>query len=501
MKTIIYLITITTALGGLVFGFDSGIIATTFGHESFRVTMYGPSQVNAPLTGAIVSLYNVGQALGGPMVGYLADKYSRKYTISLAALISVVGAVLQAAAMHVGMMISGRFLAGVACGQLLAVVPAYIAEISPPGQRGFLVGLQGMMVAIGFALANWVGYSGSFAAGSASWRIPLAMQIPIPLLLMGLVFLIPFTPRWLVQQERYEEAKAVLTRLRGGAEDDNLIAQELIQIREQISLEKSQSNASWNYALKAMFSRRYIRRSLTAGFIVAQAQLSGAPVIQNYQTIFYAQVGFTGRTSLLISGVYGMMGVIGTALYLTLVADKWPRARTLWTGSLALTVNISICMALSARFGSSGDDGGNGARAAIAFIFIYSAVFAMFFNAMIWVVPSELFPMFLRSKGLAFAVCLKSIVAIVLSQITPTALANIGWRYYSLFIACNFVAAVLYFFYLPETGGKTLEEIAEIFGDTLATEHVGEIDVDAKAELQGNVQEIDNAGNRAAGRA
>ena len=98
--------------------------------------------------------------------------------------------------MHVGMMISGRFLAGVACGQLLAVVPAYIAEISPPGQRGFLVGLQGMMVAIGFALANWVGYSGSFAAGSASWRIPLAMQIPIPLLLMGLVFLIPFTPRW-----------------------------------------------------------------------------------------------------------------------------------------------------------------------------------------------------------------------------------------------------------------------------------------------------------------
>ena len=106
MKTIIYLITITTALGGLVFGFDSGeeilgsgivlqvlklmfagIIATTFGHESFRVTMYGPSQVNAPLTGAIVSLYNVGQALGGPMVGYLADKYSRKYTISLAALI------------------------------------------------------------------------------------------------------------------------------------------------------------------------------------------------------------------------------------------------------------------------------------------------------------------------------------------------------------------------------------------------------------------------------
>lgn len=180
--------------------------------------------------------------------------------------------------------------------------------------------------------------------------------------------------------------------------------------------------------MKAMFSRKYVRRTLTAAFIVVQAQLSGAPVIQNYQNIFYAQVGFTGKTSLLISGVYGMMGVIGTVVYLVIVADRWPRARTLWSGSLILTVLISICMALSASFGTTSQGGANGARAAIAFIFIYSAVFAMFFNAMIWVVPSELFPMFLRSKGLAFAVFSKSVIAIVLSQITPTALANVGWR-------------------------------------------------------------------------
>lgn len=178
-----------------------------------------------------------------------------------------------------------------------------------------------------------------------------------------------------------------------------------------------------------MFSARYIRRTATAAFIVVQSQLSGAPAIQNYQTIFYAQVGFTGQTSLLISGVYGMMGIIGTALYLLFVADKWPRVRTLWSGSFILAANISICMALSAEFGGDvASRNVHGARASIAFIFIYSAVFAMFFNAMIWVVPSELFPMFLRSKGLAFAVCMKSIVAIVLSQITPVAMENVAWR-------------------------------------------------------------------------
>ncbi|UPK92207.1 hypothetical protein LCI18_003142 [Fusarium solani-melongenae] len=446
MRLIIHIIALVTALGGLVFGFDSGIIATTFGHESFRITMYGPSQANPSLTGAIVSLYNVGQSLGGLSVGYLADRFT-----------------LQTGATHVGMMIAGRLVAGVACGQMLAVVPIYIAEVAPAENRGFLVGLQGMMVAIGFGLANWVGYAGSFAAGSATWRVPLAMQIPIPLILMVAVLFVPFSPRW-------HSHVSVLFRLHGGSMTGNeLVAQELVQIQEQLKREQEESGTGWGVALGAMFSRRYVRRTATAAFIV------------NYQNIFYAQVGFTGKTSLLISGVYGMMGIIGTGVYLAIVADKWPRARTLWSGSLLLAVNISLCMALSAKFGNaSAETNMDGARASIAFIFIYSALFAMFFNAMIWVVPSELFPMFLRSKGLAFAVFMKSVVAIVLSQITPVALANISWRYYALFIATNTTAGVLYYFFLPETGGKTLEEIAELFGDTLATERLGEIDLDAK---------------------
>lgn len=209
-----------------------------------------------------------------------------------------------------------------------------------------------------------------------------------------------------------------------------------MQIQEQLRREREETTTGWTTALKAMFSRRYLRRTATAAFIVVQAQLSGAPVIQNYQNIFYAQVGFTGKTSLLISGVYGMMGVIGTALYLLFVADRWPRARTLWSGSFILAVNISLCMALSARFGAGGSSNVDGARASIAFIFIYSAIFAMFFNAMIWVVPSELFPMFLRSKGLAFAVFMKSVVAIVLSQITPVALENVAWRSVTMVAVC-----------------------------------------------------------------
>lgn len=94
------------------------------------------------------------------------------------------------------MMIAGRAIAGFACGEILSVVPVYISEISPPKQRGFVVGLQGMAIACGFAIANWIGYGGSYASGNAQWRITLSMQIPAAVsLAIGILF-VPFSPRW-----------------------------------------------------------------------------------------------------------------------------------------------------------------------------------------------------------------------------------------------------------------------------------------------------------------
>ncbi|KAF5626792.1 high-affinity glucose transporter [Fusarium tjaetaba] len=172
-------------------------------------------------------------------------------------------------------------VAGIGCGRIFSVVPIYLAEVSKPDHRGFLAGLQGMMIAIGCGVANWIGYAGAFAKGDGQWRIPLAMQLPIPVILLR-----HFLPKL------------------------------------------------------------------------------------NFQSVFYQTVGFTGRTSLLISGVY---------------AQNWvPQTN-------------------------------NDNQGSIASIFLYSMSYAVFFNAMIWLVPSELFPFFLRTKGMALAVAIKAIVAIVLS--------------------------------------------------------------------------------------
>ncbi|QGA15942.1 hypothetical protein EYB26_003604 [Talaromyces marneffei] len=466
----VILIALVVALGGFVYGVDSGIIATTLNHDTFKHCMLGPTGVNAPLTGAIVSLYNVGQAVGTFAAGYSANRFSRRRTICASAVIAILGATLQCAAVNPGMMIAGRLFAGMGCGIILTIVPIYIAEVSPPKQRGMIVGLQGFMIAIGFFAANWIGYGGAYAKGDAQWRIPLAMQIPGPLALaIGCCF-VPYSPRWLIQQERYEEARVVLTAIHGNSHDnDDVVGQELAHIRAQIHVEATQV-ASFRLAVTNLLSRRYLHRTLMACFILVMGQFSGSSVIQNYQGSFYAAVGFTGKTSLLISGIYGLMGVLGQEIYLFIAADKWPRTRTLWVGSVFLSIMIAICMALSASYGSASSGNISGSRAAIAMIFLYSCGYAVFFNATIWVVPSELFPFFLRSTGMGLAVFSKAVAAIILSQITPTALQNVGWRYYSLFIASNFVAAFVYFFLLPETGGKSLEEIAELFGDALASE-------------------------------
>lgn len=283
-----------------------------------------------------------------------------------------------------------------------------------------------------------------------------------------------------IQQERYEEARAVLTSIHGTDHDDDVAGQELAHIRAQIHVEATQVT-NFRLAVTSLLSPRYLHRTLMACFILIMGQFSGSSVIQNYQSSFYAAVGFTGKTSLLISGIYGIMGVLGQVIYLFIAADKWPRTRTLWVGSIFLSVMVAICMALSASYGSASNTNISGARAAIAMIFLYSGGYAVFFNATIWVVPSELFPFFLRSTGMGLAVFTKAVAAIVLSQITPTALQNVGWRYYSLFIATNFVAAFVYFFLLPETGGKSLEEIAELFGDALAAEPSDKIEAEEKA--------------------
>lgn len=149
------------------------------------------------------------------------------------------------------------------------------------------------------------------------------MQFPCAVVLLVGSVLIPFSPRWLVGKDRMEEARAVLARIHSD-EGENFIDQEMIQIREQVALERTYGPQSFVGGFVRLFSKQYIKRVGLSCFVLTLTQFAGVGVIQNFQSIFYASVGFTGRRALLISGIYGFMGLFGQLISLAVVAGKCP---------------------------------------------------------------------------------------------------------------------------------------------------------------------------------
>jgi MFS family permease len=185
------------SLGGAVIGIDLGIIATTLAQKAFVDYMFPPGTKNvASLTGAIVSMGSAGNAIGCLINGLLLEKLGRRKTLAYSTFFTIVGSVFQAAANGHELMIIGRFVAGFALGILNPTIPIYISELAKPEERARLVGIFGMLVALGFCLANWIGYACSFATGDVTWRLALALQVPCAALLLGFSYFLPESPRW-----------------------------------------------------------------------------------------------------------------------------------------------------------------------------------------------------------------------------------------------------------------------------------------------------------------
>lgn len=202
------------------------------------------------------------------------------------------------------MFLVGRIIAGFAIGLVYAVSSIYNAEIAPPKIRGVIVGLQTQLISIGYALANWVGVFSSFAAGNAAWRIPLGIQcVPALILILGL-FWLPESPRWLIQKEKYDQAKIVLERLHSDMDnaDKDFNHREFDQIKQQIDFEREVTIKSW----WSLFTKASNRRRLLLGIgLQVFLQTTGVNVVNYYQTTLFSDVGITGRNVLWVSAGYG----------------------------------------------------------------------------------------------------------------------------------------------------------------------------------------------------
>ena len=305
------------------------------------------------------------------------------------------------------------------------------------------------------------------------------MQIVWGVILLCGSFWLPESPRYLIEVGKNEEAFKQLKHLRKKADGD-FLHKEFKQMSDQINWEKENEVSSLRGILaKPSYRKRLI---LGCGVQVGQ-QICGVSAINYYQTKMYESLGIQGSLVLALAGVWGLTGPLANIFCLAFLIDRIKRRTLLFWGSIAMTVDIAIVMAFVAVYGGGPNGVANGFG--VFFLILFGILFSLSWNSGCPVYCTEVFPTQIRAKGGAIATFWSFIIQIVLAQASPTALANVGYRYYIFFIVMNLLTAVLVWFFLPETKGKTLEEISEVFGDTFIAIH---IDEDLKIE-----QQVDNA--------
>ncbi|KAF2823255.1 general substrate transporter [Ophiobolus disseminans] len=443
------------AIGGFLFGYDSGIITSTIALDTFKEYFNDPSDT---ITGGIVSAFQGGAIAGTIFNMMFADMLGRRRTIFVGALVSVLGSSLQAGAVNIEMLIVGRFIGGVAVGQLTSTIPMYAGELSEPKYRGILSGLLQWMLSWGFFVAQWLGYGCERITTQFSWRFPLAFQNVPGLILIGGIFFLQESPRWLMEKDRHEDAMSSLQKLRSGTPNET-INLEFREIRDVIIADRALGNISW----KSIVTKPTWRKRLLLGCgVQAFGPLSGINVINYYGPRIYQILGISTRESLLIVGISGALSIVWCTIGLALL-DRAGRIKPLLVSAAGLAAALLVNAVQGQYF-----DPSNGAqlRSMVAMNFAFSFFYTPL-GIISWVYPAEIFPVECRALGNAVTTFTNWTVNLIFAQFSPQALSAIEFKYFYVFFVFNVIAFLCYWFFYPETKGRSLEQMDEVFGDQL----------------------------------
>lgn len=269
----VYMLTAFTSLGALLFGYDQGVMGVIVADDRWIELM---KPANSWVTGAVVSLYDIGCFIGALSVGFLADSCGRERTLSIASVVFIVGAILQCASYDIVQITIGKVVLGYGVGACAAGVPLYVTEIAPASIRGRIVGIEQMILCLGELIAFWLNYGFAYLDSNDWWRIPLAIQIvPAAVLAYGCWVWVPPSPRWLMLQDRHACAREVLARLHG----DEAADLEMAEIAEQCALEKMASQSS---AWSDMFRWPILKVTLLGMGVQCFQQITGTNSILYY---------------------------------------------------------------------------------------------------------------------------------------------------------------------------------------------------------------------------
>jgi SP family arabinose:H+ symporter-like MFS transporter len=429
--------TVVAALGGLLFGFDTAVIAGTTG-DLGRTYHLSPGSL-----GLTVAIALWGTVVGAISAGIPGERYGRRDSLRILAVLYLVSALGCGFAWSWSALVACRFIEGVAIGGSSVLGPMYIAEIAPAKWRGRLVGFFQFNVVFGIMLAYFSNYLiGLLHSGALEWRWKLGVSAVPAALFLWMLFGIPRSPRWLVGKGRVEEAREVL-RFVG---DENL-EENLRDIVASIHLD--------NASKDSLFSRKYRLPVFLAVSIGVFNQLAGINAILYYSNDIFARAGFNKTSSDLQSVAIGATLLIFTTLAMVVI-DHLGRRKLLLIGS----VGTCGCLAGVAAIFLTGSRQG-----LLLWLLIgYIAFFAFSQGAVIWVYISEIFPNQVRSKGQSLGSFSHWFMNAIISGLFPLVAASSGGYPFCFFSAMMALQFFVVLFLYPETKGVSLEEMQRNIG-------------------------------------
>ncbi|KAK7725745.1 hypothetical protein SLS57_003811 [Botryosphaeria dothidea] len=501
------------SLGGFLFGYDQGVVSGVLTMESFAAK-FPRIDLDTSFKGWFVSSLLLLAWLGSLVNGPVADRVGRKGSILVAVVIFTLGSALQAGANSIPMIFAGRAIAGFAVGMLTMIVPMYMSEVSTPAIRGTLVVLQQLSITLGILVSYWLEYGTQYIGGArcapnidytggstsepefdpsadvgpngctgqseASWRIPLALQI-VPAVILGIgILFYPESPRWYLMRQQEDQALNALSRIRRIHVDSNELCREYLAIKAEVLFQESYARD--NYPGKTgvslylaqyrslVSSRPSFRRLAVGCCVMFFQQFMGCNAIIYYAPTIFNQLGLSGKTtSLLATGVYGIVNTFSTLPALFLI-DKVGRRPLLICGALGTLISLVIVGGIVGGYGSSLVSHKAAGWTGIAFIYIYDINFSYSFAPIGWVLPAEIFNLSNRSKAMSITTSATWMCNFIIGLITPDMLEKIGYGTYLFFAAFCLLALLFTYFFVPETRGKSLEDMDAVFGDTAAHE-------------------------------
>jgi len=425
-------------LGGVLYGYDMGIIAAA---AIFVKRTWALSTLMEEL---VVSIVLIGAMIGAIVGGAIADRIGRRATLVWAGGIFIAGSVLAPLSANVFVLIVARAIIGIGIGFTSVTAPVYVSELAPPQSRGLLIGLYQFALTVGIALANLVGY---WLAAQQAWRLMFGIAVVPTVFFLGVILTVPESPRWLFAHGRPKEAAAVLRIY-----TDEMGAQRFLDDIEQglkMPMEQRWS-ALWSPAVRgALF--------IAVGLTVLQ-QVTGINTIIYYGPQIFELAGSSSHANAILATlIVATVNVVATVVGIALV-DRVGRKPLLYVGVTGMTIAL---FALSFAFGHQGRLGSSLGSIAITCLVVYIACFAFSLGAIAWILVAEVFPLRVRGRGVAAGTLFSGIANFAVS-LTFLTLINILGSAGTFAIYGTLCIATLVFVWLvvPETRGRDLESIS-----------------------------------------